>query len=361
MPELSQQNGDCEDAADAAQLSGSEAPLQGAQTVFNTPSSKEYIEQREGLLPSESKAEAKRIGRFTLKQWAGIIIVGGGSVLFLFALAVLFTRWLVSTEPLRDFIAQYPGGYPLPEWAPLGIPAWVGWQHFFNMFLLALIIRSGIQIKREKRPAAFWSPKNNKRRRISISMWFHQFVNIFWVANGVIYVVLLIVTAQWTRVVPTSWEVFPNAISAGLQYLSLDWPTENSWAHYNSLQQIFYFITIFVAAPLAVLTGVRMSGVWPKENKTLNKLVPFEFAKKIHFPVMIYFIIFIVIHVALVFATGALRNLNHMYAASDAVNWVGFWIFAASSLLVVAGVVLARPKFIIPLAKRFGTVKELSR
>ena len=33
-----------------------------------------------------------------------------------------------------------------------------------------------------------------------------------------------------------------------------------------------------------------------------------------HFPVMLYFVAFTVVHVALVFATGALRNLNHMYA-----------------------------------------------
>lgn len=333
-------------------------PLVGPQTVFNTPSSEEYLAEREGLIKVEAKPEPKRIGRFTIKQWAAIVIIGGGSVLFVFALAVLFARWWISTPEMRSFIAQYPGGYPLPEWAPEGIPGWIGWQHFFNMFLLALIIRSGIQIKREKRPAAFWSPKNNKRRRISIAMWFHQFVNIFWVANGAIYVVLLFATGQWTRVVPTSWEVVPNAFSAALQYLSLNWPTENSWAHYNSLQQIFYFLTIFVAAPLAVLTGVRMSGVWPKENKFLNKLVPAEPARKLHFPVMIYFIVFIVIHVALVFATGALRNLNHMYAASDAVNWVGFWIFAASTVVVVVAVVLVRPKLIIPLAKLFGDVKE---
>ena len=39
-------------------------------------------------------------------------------------------------------------------------------------------------------------------------------------------------------------------------------------------------------------------------------------------------------HVALVFTTGALRNLNHMYAGRNDHSWVGFWFFAASMVVV---------------------------
>jgi thiosulfate reductase cytochrome b subunit len=49
-----------------------------------------------------------------------------------------------------------------------------------------------------------------------------------------------------------------------------------------------------------------------------------EWARAIHFPVMIFFCGFIVIHVFLVMTTGALKNLNHMYAARDVVDWVWF-------------------------------------
>ena len=138
---------------------------------------------------------------------------------------------------------------------------------------------------------------------------------------------LLFATGHWVRIVPTSWEVFPNALSAAIQYVSLDWPTENGWVNYNSLQQLAYFATVFIAAPLAVITGVRMSGFWPKNAKALNRAYPVEWARAVHFPVMLYFVAFIIVHVALVFATGALRNLNHMYGGSDVVNWIGFWIF----------------------------------
>jgi hypothetical protein len=142
----------------------------------------------------------------------------------------------------------------------------------------------------------------------------------------------------------------PNALSAALQYVSLDWPTENGWVNYNALQQLAYFSTVFIAAPLAAITGFRMSGMWPKKNLKLSAAYPIEWARKVHFPVMLFFVVFIVIHVVLVLATGALRNLNHMYAAQGSVdptayadNWTGFWLFVVSLVVIAAAWVAARP------------------
>ncbi|GAA5206399.1 cytochrome b/b6 domain-containing protein [Microbacterium kyungheense] len=301
------------------------------------------------------RREARRIGPFTGRQWS-LLILGGAALLYAAAMAVFAVRWLLSTSWGVDFIAAFPGEYHLPEGAPVGFPAWLGWQHFFNVFLMVLIIRTGLTVRTEKRPTVFWSPRSNGRRKISLNLWFHQSLDILWLVNGAIFVVLLFVTGQWMRIVPTSWEVFPNALSAALQYVSLDWPTENGWVNYNSLQQLAYFTTVFLAAPLAAITGVRMSGVWPKNAAGLNKAYPVEWARAVHFPVMLYFVLFIFVHVVLVFATGALRNLNHMYAAQDAINWVGFWIFALSLLVIAAAWIAARPLVLAPIARLFGKV-----
>ncbi|MEU1971551.1 cytochrome b/b6 domain-containing protein [Microbacterium sp. NPDC019599] len=300
--------------------------------------------------------EPKRIGPFTKLQWAGAAIVGGFGLLFAAGMVVLFTRWFLSLEFMQEFLAAYPGEYHLPEGAPVGIPPWLGWQHFFNVFLMVLIIRSGLTIRSEKRPSVFWSPKSNGRRKMSLTMWFHQALDLLWIVNGLLFVILLFVTGQWMKIVPTSWAVFPNAISAALQYVSLDWPTENGWVNYNSLQQLAYFTTVFLAAPLAIITGARMSWVWPKDAKTLNRIVDVEWARRLHFPVMLYFVLFIFVHVVLVFATGALRNLNHMYASQDAVNWTGFWIFVLSLVVIAAAWIAARPLVIAPIARLFGKV-----
>ena len=292
------------------------------------------------------------VGRRPIGRTARAILIGVGLIV-LAALAVLLARWLVGLDEVRDFMTIYPGQSELPEGVPVGFPAWLGWQHFFNTFLIVLIIRSGWQVRTQKKPPASWTPKWSSGRKISITLWLHQSLDLLWLVNGVIFVVLLFVTGQWMRVVPTNWDVIPNAISAGLQYVSLDWPTENGWVNYNALQLIAYFVTIFIAAPLAAITGVRMSGLWPAQAIRLN---PVEWARAAHLPVMLYFVAFIIVHVALVLATGALRNLNHMYGGQDAVNWVGFGVFAVSLLVIVGGWFAARPLVIAPIASLFGRV-----
>ncbi|MGM7678496.1 cytochrome b/b6 domain-containing protein [Microbacterium sp. A94] len=307
--------------------------------------------------------EPERIGPFTKAQWAGTVIIGGLGLLGAAAMAVVFVRWFLTLTFMQDFLTTYPGEYHLPEGAPVGFPGWLGWQHFFNVFLMVLIIRSGLSVRHDKRPTAFWTARGNAKTKISLTLWFHQALDILWLVNGIVFVILLFVTGQWMRVIPTSWEVFPNALSAALQYVSLDWPTENGWVNYNSLQQLAYGTTIFIAAPLAAITGVRMSGLWPKNATKLNKAYPVEWARALHFPVMLYFVVFIFIHVALVLTTGALRNLNHMYAAQGSVdgaayadNWTGFWMLVASLVVIAAAWVAARPMVLAPIAKLFGNV-----
>ena len=304
-----------------------------------------------------SRVGSGRLG-LTPRQWVGAGIVVAFAVVGAVGSLVLLVRWFLGLGFMQDFLLAYPGEYPAPEGTPVGVPAWLSWQHFFNAFLIVLIIRSGLQVRMNERPSAYWTPRWSKggRGKISLSLWFHQSLDILWVLNGAVFVVLLFATGQWMKIVPTSWEVFPNAASAMLQYISLDWPTENGWVNYNGLQQLAYFTTVFIASPLAMVTGVRMSGAWPKNAPRLTRLFPIERARAVHFPVMVYFVLFIITHVALVFATGALRNLNHMYAGQDVENWTGFWIFAGSLVIIVLGWLGARPLMLAPIARLFGKV-----
>jgi thiosulfate reductase cytochrome b subunit len=272
---------------------------------------------------------------------------------------IVLVRWLLTFEFLQSFIAAFPGEYALPD-TQRGFPAWAEWQHFFNMFFMVLIIRTGLQVRTRKRPAAFWTPKWSKggKGKISLTLWLHQSLDLLWLVNGVVFIVMLVASGHWARIVPTSWAVFPNALSAAIQYISLDWPTENGWANFNSLQQLAYFTTVFIAAPLAAITGLRMSGLWPKKATKLSKAYPIELARAVHFPVMLYFVIFIIFHVALVFATGALRNLNHIYGSADVVNWAGFWTFAGSLVLVMAAWFAATPLILAQIAGLSGKVSS---
>ncbi len=285
------------------------------------------------------------------------------SALILATIVVLVAQGIRQLPLVEAFIEQFPGETALPDGAPVGFPAWLGWQHFLNGFFLLLIVRTGWQLRTSGRPTVFWKRKNdgfirttNHPTRISLTSWFHLSLDALWVLNGIVFYVLIFVTGQWVRIVPVSWDVFPHALSAALQYASLDWPLANGWVNYNALQLLAYFVTVFVAAPLAIVTGIRMSPAWSIRMRRVTPLFPIALAKNLHVATMVYFVAFVVVHVTLVLTTGALRNLNHMYGGSDETNWVGAGIFAASIIAMIVAWVAARPKVLEWIAGLGGTV-----
>ncbi|CAN5342645.1 hypothetical protein BH11ACT4_BH11ACT4_15720 [soil metagenome] len=286
-------------------------------------------------------------------------------ILVAMVIVVLAAKAITAQPDVKSFMTTYPGQSELPGGAPVGFPAWVQWQHFLNAFFILFIIRTGWQIRTTKRPPAFWTRNNsgliktkNPPVRIGLHLWLHLSLDTLWVLNGVVFYVLVFATGQWVRIIPTSWDIFPNALTAGLKYASLNWPTENGWVNYNALQTISYFVIVFIAAPLALLTGIRMAPGLAGRFQRIEKVYPIKVARAIHFPVMLVFAAFIVVHVTLVLATGALRNLNHMYAGRDDQTWWGFGIFAASVLLMVAGWIAARPSILASIAGMTGSVRR---
>jgi len=91
------------------------------------------------------------------------------------------------------------------------------------------------------------------------------------------------------------------------------------------------------------VTGLGMSPALSTRFKRISTVLSIQTARSLHFLVLVWFLVFIVMHVALVFTTGLLRNLNHVYAARDDSSWVGFWVFAASMVVVTVGWVAATP------------------
>lgn len=281
------------------------------------------------------------------------------------AVVVLAARWFRALPSTREFLATYPGDSALPSWAPVGFPSWLEWQHFLSALFLLLIFRTGMQMRWGGRPSAFWLRSNagrirtaNPPVRIGMPLWLHLGVDALWVLNGIVFYVLVFATGQWVRIVPTRWDVFPNAVSAGIQYASLDWPDAHGWTNYNGLQLLTYFITVFLAAPLAILTGLRLAPGFAVRLRRLDRVVPLRVAKPIHWITMVWFVGFTIVHVTLVLATGALRNLDHMYAGRDDESWAGFAVFAASVVGMVVVWVLARPPILNRLAALGGTVRQ---
>ncbi len=65
---------------------------------------------------------------------------------------------------------------------------------------------------------------------------------------------------------------------------------------------------------------------------------------------------FIVVHVAMVMATGAVANLNHMFAARDGDSLVGVIAFVVAIAVVAGAWFAARPVLLRPLAALTGKV-----
>ena len=315
-----------------------------------------------------------RVGR---ARWFNLLwLLPIGFVALLAAVAA--AKGLRGMSGVQRFIADYPGTITTRAAAAhSGLPLWVGVQHLFNLLLLVFIVRSGLQILsdhprlywtrhstpgrdwfRVQKPVPtdpLWTAKQDSislpgsvglpglRHSIGLARWWHLGTDTLWLLNGVVFYVLLFSTDQWRRIVPTSWDVFPNAVSVLLQYASLDWPLENGFAAYNGLQLIAYFITVFVAAPLALLTGLGMSPALSTRFKRVSKVLSIQTARSLHFLVLVWFLLFIVLHVTFVATTGLLRNLNHIYTGTDSRGWLGFALFSISMVVLTVGWVAATP------------------
>jgi DMSO/TMAO reductase YedYZ molybdopterin-dependent catalytic subunit/thiosulfate reductase cytochrome b subunit len=314
-----------------------------------------------------------RIGN---SKWFNLLwLIPIGVLLLIVGIAL--AKGIREIPAVQDFMQRFPGMSELPADAPVGLPAWLGWQHFLNLFFMVFIIRSGVTILSDH-PRLYWTRHSTpgkdwfrmqkpvptdplytakadsitlpngvglpgRRHSIGLARWWHLGIDTLWLLNGIVFYVLIFTTGQWLRLVPLHWDVIPNAISVAIQYLSLDWPTESGWSNYNSLQLLAYFVTVFIAAPAALITGLGMSPALSTRFRAISSIFSIQVARSLHFLVLCWFVIFIVVHVALVLTTGALRNLNHMYASQDTQSWLGFWIFAASMVVVIVAWVAATP------------------
>ncbi len=326
-----------------------------------------------GVPPQFGVAPRIRVGR---TKWFNLLwLIPICVVLFIIAIAV--AKGLRETAGVQAFIRQYPGLSELPAGTPVGFPVWLEWQHFLNLFFMLFIIGSGITILADH-PRLYWTRNSTpgkdwfriqkpvptsalytakedsitlpngvglpgRRHSIGLARWWHLGIDTLWLVNGIVFYILIFTTGQWLRLVPRHWDVIPNAISVAIQYLSLDWPLESGWTNYNGLQLIAYFVTVFIAAPLAVITGLGMSPALSTRFPRISSVFSIQFARSVHFVVLGWFILFIVVHVTLVLTTGALQNLNHMFATRNDQSWWGFAIFTGALLVLIAAWVAATP------------------
>jgi len=256
--------------------------------------------------------------------------------------------------------------------SPHGFPAWLRLTHLFNFFFLMMLARSGLSILADH-PRLYWNhhctpgsewirftpiavPKDRLwtakddaryvspllalpgyRHVIGMARSWH-FLSLYgFLINGFIFVAMLFLTDQWLRLVPTSWEFFPNAWNTFVHYATFHMPVEpNGFYYYNPLQQLAYFSVIFVMVPLSMLTGMAMSPALDNRFTWFPKLFGGrQAARSLHFLLLVGYVSFLVVHVSLVVVTGFARNMNHIVLGTDDQGLTGMII----GVIAIGGVV----------------------
>jgi sulfoxide reductase catalytic subunit YedY len=251
----------------------------------------------------------------------------------------------------------------------LGFFHWIGISHYLNLLLVGFLVRSGLQIlsahpklywrddclpgsewlrfSRKKMPTdRLWTSADEETsfpsllalpggKNLGMGRHWHFFCAIFWMLNGVVYVVLLFCTGEWRRLVPTSWSALPEAARDLWTYLHLRAPPAGH--PYNALQQLTYAGVVFVLAPLLILTGAAMSPALAARHPWYLRLFGGrQPARSIHFLSLLAMVGFAIVHILLVSVENFPRNMAWIIHGQYSLERAAVWIGLAGLVVVLA-------------------------
>jgi methionine sulfoxide reductase catalytic subunit len=254
----------------------------------------------------------------------------------------------------------------------IDFPSWLRFAHFINLIFITLLIRSGIEIlsalpklyfNDDATPGSEWIKFTRKKmpkdklwisldEEESFSSWialpghknlglgrhWHFFSMIFWFANGVAYYILLFTSGEWIRLIPTSWDIFPQAVKDAMIYATLHFPPQGD--PYNPLQQLTYFGVVFLLGPFMIATGAAMSPAiaarFPRYQKIFKGR---QVARSLHFLGMVAFILFIIVHIIMVSVERFPENMGNIILGNEEGISLGIAIGLFALLVVSVAIV----------------------
>jgi methionine sulfoxide reductase catalytic subunit len=272
-------------------------------------------------------------------------------LLLIIALAPILAAWC---QYLIAGLPQVSGTFDPAEPHPHGFPVWLRYAHYFNLLFMILIIRAGLSIlmdhprlywnvhctpgtewirftpipvptdrvwtaKDDARYISPWLALPGGRHTVGMARHWHFLCVLFWVINGLLFVILLFATGQWQRILPSDWHIFPEAWSIFVHYATLHLPPEpDGYYRYNSLQHLAYGSVVFLLAPLSILTGLAMSPAVDNYFSWYPRLFGGrQFARSVHFLLLLGYLGFITVHVLMVVINDLPRNMDHIVLGTN--------------------------------------------
>jgi DMSO/TMAO reductase YedYZ molybdopterin-dependent catalytic subunit/thiosulfate reductase cytochrome b subunit len=261
---------------------------------------------------------------------------------------------------------------------PHGFPLWLRSAHYLNLLFMVFMIRSGLSIlmdhprlywnvhctpgtewlrltpfpvptdrvwtaKDDARYLSPWLGLPGGRHTVGIARHWHFLVALLWVANGIVFVTLLCATGQWRRIVPHSWQIFPEAWAVHVHYATFHMPPEpDGFYQYNSLQHLAYFAVVFILPPLSMMTGLAMSPAVDSHFRWYPRIFGGrQSARSIHFLLLLGYLGFIAVHVLMVIVTGLARNMDHIVMGSDETGVPGLILGGFGIVVIILACVAA--------------------
>jgi thiosulfate reductase cytochrome b subunit len=138
------------------------------------------------------------------------------------------------------------------------------------------------------------------------------------VLTGLLYVVSSLLNGHLRKdLLPggddLTWRGFSNAVAKHLRFKPSD---EEAWS-YNLLQRITYLFVILVLFPLVIWTGLAMSpaiaSVFPSAVAVLGGQ---QSARTLHFFVSLFLLLFLLVHITMIFLAGFRSRMRAMIAGS---------------------------------------------
>jgi thiosulfate reductase cytochrome b subunit len=138
-----------------------------------------------------------------------------------------------------------------------------------------------------------------------------------WVAvfTGLLYVISMLFTGHLRKdLLPhkadRSWRSFSTTIASHLRFAR---PSEEEAWSYNLLQRLSYLFVIFVLFPLVIWSGLAMSLAFVSAFPlTVTLLGGEQSARTIHFFVSLFLLLFVLVHVVMIFLAGFRSRMRAM-------------------------------------------------